>query len=306
MGMQRKFLVICKFLLFLYTFILGCTAAKNLDEKTKIIVNDEQSRSSNLTDSTTSTSAKDFGLDDHLGIMIAPDIRTHPIAVSDDSLTKILILDGESEILSQVFLDSETEMLDSSIVKSPVANKIAENYLKSNNKLPGGHCLAVSKARFEKAYEEIHGHTVYEDLPDSMSTSYYTPREVFDFLYVSASGTHKGWRSLPLKYRGKGNAGAIAFAGMGTLVDWFGIWSGELRPGALMQVWKRKKDYEKVIRGVNSKDFDPFGHSFIFMGYVRDEKREIIGIRIADQGYQSYRPLLPNDYEVWWAVNLTI
>jgi hypothetical protein len=189
---------------------------------------------------------------------------------------------------------------------SAVANKIVKNYLNSKNKEPGGHCLNVSKKRFEKAYWDIYGHTVYEDLPDSIATSYYTPREVFDFLYVSATGIHEGWCGLPMDYRGKGSAGAIAYAGMGKLVDSLGIWSGELRPGAPMQVWKRRKDYEKVVRGINQKDFDPFGHSFIFMGYERNEHNDIIGIRIADQGYQSYRPLLPNDYEVWWAVNLSI
>ena len=139
-----------------------------------------------------------------------------------------------------------------------------------------------------------------------MATAYYSASEVFDYLYVSASGTHEGWRNLPIKYRGKGNAGAIAYAGMGTLVDQEGIWKGELRPGAPMQVWKDREDYEKVVRGANIKEFDPFGHSFIFISYVRDDENKIIGIRIADQGYQSYRPLVPNDYEVWWAVNLNI
>ncbi|MGS0528025.1 hypothetical protein ACU8V7_25355 [Zobellia nedashkovskayae] len=61
------------------------------------------------------------------------------------------------------------------------------------------------------------------------------------------------WRTLPEEYRGKGNAGAIAYAGMGTLVDSSGIWSGQLRPGALMQVWRYKEDYEKVVQGVNVK-----------------------------------------------------
>lgn len=166
--------------------------------------------------------------------------------------------------------------------------------------------MAVSKRRFMNAYKAVYGHSVYNDLPDYMATKYYSAREVFDNLYVSASGVHRGWRSLPRKYRGKGNAGAIAYAGMGTLVGRDGIWGGELRPGAPVQVWRFKEDYKDVVKGVDKKDFDPYGHSFIFMGYVRNEKNEIVGIRIADQGFQSYRPLIPRDYEVWWAVNLTI
>ncbi|MGK0495541.1 MAG: hypothetical protein ACJAU2_001933 [Maribacter sp.] len=139
-----------------------------------------------------------------------------------------------------------------------------------------------------------------------MATKSFTPKQVFNMLYASASEPHQRWRSLPEKYRGKGNAGAIAYAGMGTLVDTSGIWSGQLRPGALMQVWRFKEDYEQVVQGVDVKKLDPYGHSFIFMSYVHDEDNTIIGIKIADQGFQSYRLLIPRDYEVWWAVNLSI
>ncbi|MGS0528024.1 hypothetical protein ACU8V7_25350 [Zobellia nedashkovskayae] len=55
-----------------------------------------------------------------------------------------------------------------------------------------------------------------------------------------------------------------------------------------------------------SKNSNSYGHSFVFISYVRDDKNAIIGLRIADQGFQSYRPLVPRDYEVWWAVNLSV
>jgi len=139
-----------------------------------------------------------------------------------------------------------------------------------------------------------------------MASRYYDAEAVFNNLYASTFGPHKGWRTLPRKYRGRGGSGAIAYADMGTLIDWFGIWSGELRPGAIMQVWKRKSDFKKVVQGQREKGFDPFGHSFIFLGYERDGEGNIIGLNIADQGYQSHRYLLPRDYEVWWAVNLEI
>lgn len=189
---------------------------------------------------------------------------------------------------------------------SPVALKIVENYQLSENKEPGGHCLTACKSRFLKAYEDVHGTPVYADLPEDIASRFYEPGEVFDNLYASTFGPHKGWRTLPRKYRGRGGAGAIAHAGMGTLVDWFGIWSGELRPGAIMQVWRHRSDYKKVVRGQREKDFDPFGHSFIFLGYERDDEGNIIGLHIADQGYQSHRSLKPRDYEVWWGVNLEV
>lgn len=188
----------------------------------------------------------------------------------------------------------------------PVAQQIVSNYLKSDNKEPGGHCLTVSKTRFFNAYQQVYGHSVYQDLPKDMASKYYTPAQVFDNLYASTSGPHKGWRTLPRKFRGRGNAGAIAYAGMGSLLNGKDIWSGELEPGAPMQVWRDKKDYKEVVKGISDPEIDPFGHSFIFMNYVRNSQDQIIGIKIADQGYQSSRTLVPSDYEIWWGVNLKI
>lgn len=97
----------------------------------------------------------------------------------------------------------------------------------------------------------------------------------------------------------------MAYAGFGELLDGDAIWKGALKPGAPMQVWKRAADFKKVVSGKSAANFDPFGHSFIFMGYVRNGEGRVTGLRIADQGYQSNRPLVPRDYEVWWAANLT-
>jgi hypothetical protein len=188
----------------------------------------------------------------------------------------------------------------------PVARQIVENYYKSGDKTPGGHCLAVSKDRFEEAYKDVYGHAVYQDLPDTIATEQLTPREVFHNLFVTATKTDPKWRNLPLKYRAKGNAGALAIADLGEMVDTEGIWNGKLRPGALVQVWRLKEDYERVRKGAKMSDFDPYGHSFIFLGYELDEKGVIQGLRIADQGYQSYRSLVSRDYEVWWGVNLKV
>lgn len=247
-----------------------------------------------------------YGVDSHFEIRVKP---LTEISNFDEEADVSIQKDSNDEVkvvLSPESVIDTSELTTNSEVISRVADKIVENYIDAKNKEPEGHCLVISKRRFMKAYKDIYGHSVYDDLPNYMATKYYSSREVFDNLYVSASGVHRGWRSLPIKYRGKGNAGAIAYAGMGTLVGRDGIWSGELRPGAPMQVWRFKDDYEDVVKGVDKKNFDPYGHSFIFIGYLRNEKNEIIGIRIADQGFQSYRPLLPRDYEVWWAVNLTV
>ena len=234
--------------------------------------------------------------DDHSAIKVAT-VEEVPPVIEVDSIDGCNSSDEPGPSLNEAFGLADA---------SPVARKIIENYFGSKNKTPGGHCLKVSKSRFEKAYKEVHGHPFYEDLPKSMATSYFSPEEVFDRLYASTSGGHQGWKSLPVTYRGKGNAGALVNANMGTLVDQRGIWDGELRPGALMQVWRYETDYKKVIHGTGDKDFDPLGHSFIFLGYERNKNGKIIGLKIADQGYQSYRPILRRDYEIWWAVNLSI
>ncbi|WP_339723672.1 hypothetical protein [Maribacter stanieri] len=236
-----------------------------------------------------------LGLDDHSYISLIPTQAESTIHPKDSLLQEH----------SNTQLSSNSEEVKFNI-DSPVADRIVQNYLNSEIKEPGGHCLTVSKTRFEKAYKEVHGHLPYQDLPDSMATATYTSKQVFNLLYVTASKPDKSWQSLPEKYRGKGNAGAITYAGMGTLVDSTGIWGGKLKPGALMQVWRYKEDFIEVVQGADVAKLDPYGHSFIFINYVRDDKGVITGLRIADQGFQSYRPLVPRDYDVWWAVNLSV
>lgn len=274
---------------------LGCTSTKN--EGKSILSGLEQNTGQvKSIDYGTATSLYNYGFDTHEYISFRTE-ETIPVSSNDkDAVEQTIGNTRVNEIIERVGLDT----------KSKVADRIVENYINSENKEPNGHCLTVSKIRFEKAYKEVYGHSLYQDLPDSMATKFYSPKQVFNMLYASTSEPSQKWRSLPEKYRGKGNAGAIAYAGMGTLLDTMAIWSGQLRPGALMQVWRFKDDYELVVKGVDVKKLDPYGHSFIFISYVRDEKNKIIGLKIADQGFQSYRPLIPGDYEVWWAVNLSV
>jgi|GEM_PF-5200674 len=253
------------------------------------------------------------------GFTNTKDLDAKTILYSDSVVSNVTVRHSQIPIqvpqkINQAFLfgpvlkDSTLPVASSTIIAPayPVAQKIVDNYRASNNREPGGHCLTASKSRFLRAYEDVYGHPVYTDLPDSIATKLYDPVQVFDHLYASTSGMHRGWRSLPKKYRGRGNAGAIAQAGMGKLVNGKEIWEGQLRPGSPMQVWRHEKDYREVVRGINDPDIDPFGHSFIFLSYVRDNRGKIIGIKIADQGYQSKRTLVPRDYEVWWGVNLEI
>ncbi len=291
----KKFIKFSAVLVFISLIFFSCSSTKKNKQKT-IPSNSNQNTTQVHSNGNTATATHNYGFDDHEFISLRPMLRKTIPSSGKNSLAQIGSSTSTNENESVVNLNS----------KSMVADRIVENYLNSENKEPKGHCLSVSKGRFEQAYKEVYGHSLYQDLPTSMATKIYTPKQVFNLLYASASDLSDGWRSLPEDYRGKGNAGAIAYAGMGTVVDSTGIWRGQLQPGALMQVWRFKADYEQVVHGANVKTLDPFGHSFIFISYLRDEKNNIIGLKIADQGFQSYRPLIRSDYEVWWAVNLSI
>lgn len=275
--------------------VWGCAPTKNYNQHEEIIRVDNSAAHVQDNLAKDILNIQNYGLDDHSYISLKPTYiftTTNP----KDSLD-----------LKKTVREKEKNAISSNLPNnSPVANRIVQNYLNSPIKEPGGHCLSVSKNRFENAYKEVHGHLPYQDLPDSMATATYTSKQVFNLLYVTASKPNESWQSLPEAYRGKGNAGAITYAGMGTLVDSTGIWNGKLDPGALMQVWRYREDYKEVVKGTDVKKLDPYGHSFIFISYVFDEKGVISGLRIADQGFQSYRPLVPRDYDVWWAVNLSV
>jgi hypothetical protein len=103
---------------------------------------------------------------------------------------------------------------------------------------------------------------------------------------------------VPDEYKGRGAAGAMAYAGLATLVDQQGLWRGDLEPGAISQVWKTEADFENAKNGKSA-----FGHSFIFLNYIYSGSA-ITGMAIADQGYQSEEPLGKNDWGVWIGANL--
>jgi hypothetical protein len=188
------------FVTLLCIVILGCAATKNLNKEMSSLATDQKLEASiGSHASATSTTTAHWGLEADLGISISPEAHAPLLSAPSDSLTQIFITYGEGHISSEVIPPELLDMPEYPEPVSAVANKIVKNYLNSKNKEPGGHCLNVSKKRFEKAYWDIYGHTVYEDLPDSIATSYYTPREVFDFLYVSATGIHEGWCGLPMR-----------------------------------------------------------------------------------------------------------
>ena len=198
------------------------------------------------------------------------------------------------------FVDPDGRQVE---ISNPIGERIVNNYNSSTNKNPGGDCYAVAKSRFAVAFKEVMGTSHINSLPNNVS------KLSFNKIFNSATGQYRGWTSLPLNSRGKGGAGAIAMAGFGELQTQSQVWSGELTPGAIVQVWTSTEGYNEVVTGARDidgdgyVDYEGYGHSFIFLNYQRDDKGAIIGMNIADQGYQSY--LEENDYSVWHAANIT-
>ena len=123
---------------------------------------------------------------------------------------------------------------------------------------------------------------------------------VFGRLWGSYIDPKKTWLDLPEFYRGKGAAGAMAYEGLGRLVDSNGIWRGDLEPGAVIQTWHDAADVDRVRDGDLPVSY---GHSFIFLNYVYTGSA-ISGIAMADQGYQNSAPLAQGDYGFWVGANL--
>jgi hypothetical protein len=91
----------------------------------------------------------------------------------------------------------------------------------------------------------------------------------------------------------------MAWANLGFLIEETEIWSGRLKPGAVIQTWRRRRDYERVRDGKEPKSY---GHSFIFLSYVRNGG-SIVGIKMADQGWQSSATLKRGEYGYWVGAN---
>ena len=175
-----------------------------------------------------------------------------------------------------------------------LGGKVVENYNRSDKKEPGGSCFRVCHARVREAGRQV-GVTV----PELHERGAADPG-TFSLLWGSHIGHTEEWKKLPLEYRGKGAAGAMAWAGLGELVDSAGIWAGKLKPGAVLQGWVVASDYERVRDG---KEPTNLGHSFIFLNYAR-KGSAVTGLVIADQGYQSDEPLVKGDYGYLVGANL--
>jgi hypothetical protein len=179
-----------------------------------------------------------------------------------------------------------------------VGNQVVATYmgLPDSLKSPGGACFTVARGRVEDATEEVTSKTLTEHLdPADVST--------FDRIWGSLISPRRSWLEIADNVRGRGAPGAMVFAGLGTYVDEEAIWSGGLKPGAVLQTWDLAPDATRVRNGRTPVSY---GHSFIFLRYVRAADGTIEGIEIADQGFQSGGTISRGDYGWWIGANITI
>ena len=224
---------------------------------------------------------------------------------------------GESRQIERV--DKIVRSIAPGTPASVIASDVIRRYETADKEkqFPGGDCFQVTRDRIEESTRAILGEELTDDLPERTDEDLLAPNVVFDRLWGSLVqrdcdttgepyriNATKTWLSIDERFRGKGAAGAMAWAGKGVLVEGNGIWRGDLAPGAIVQVWENGADFERVKAGDCSEGI---GHSFIFHSYVRkddDPKGAIVGMRIMDQGYQGEDILTPAHWGFWVAANI--
>lgn len=164
--------------------------------------------------------------------------------------------------------------------------KLVEFYNNTWDKEPLALCYETCHFRVNKAAAAI-----------GVALPAWSDNSVFGAMWGSLIA-QPAWKDVPDFYKGLGAAGAMIWAGHGTLVSGAGVWNGELEPGAVIQVWGNDSDYKNVKKGKPA-----YGHSFIFLNYVYAGSN-ITGMAIADQGYQNGEPVGRGAWGVWFGANL--
>ena len=109
------------------------------------------------------------------------------------------------------------------------------------------------------------------------------------------------WLTYPEGYRGLGAPGALASIGMGSPVDQQGIWMGLLAPGAVLQTWRNRDDYDRVRNGQKPLSL---GHSLVFLKYVW-RGSAVVGMKVADNGFHGRDTVTQGAWGFWTGANLT-
>jgi len=103
--------------------------------------------------------------------------------------------------------------------------------------------------------------------------------------------------NIPEEFRGTGAAGALVYLKKGVFVSQSDIWDNKaLKPGAVVQIWYSRSDFERVKRGQPPSSFVA-GHSFVFLNYVGND-----AMMVLEYGRPPQK-ISKNNY-VWIGANL--
>ena len=132
-----------------------------------------------------------------------------------------------------------------------------------------------------------------------------TTQKMFDAI-ISTSIAEIG--TVEQKYRATGAAGALVYSGQGTFVPEADIWAGKLKPGAAMQVWFDKADYDLLLKGeitvkgktrpITKDDATFLGTSYVFLRYEGPSNDTIVV-----RHHSRVETHSKSDWAVWIAAN---
>ena len=131
---------------------------------------------------------------------------------------------------------------------------------------PGSNCYVVTAARVNKAYCDLYGVTPIDFTENADGT--YTSES------YKTSSAQSGQQNYEFAV-----GGALFNQNLGTLVNSDGVWSGELKKGAVIQYWRSTDPDNLISNG---------GHSQVFLNYTYDENGRINGMVLFDNsGYRN-------------------
>ncbi|MDA0835344.1 MAG: VWA domain-containing protein [Planctomycetota bacterium] len=187
--------------------------------------------------------------------------------------------------------DSSIVITEKTILKDyRVGRRIVENFQSDSCRIMDVNYFEATYRRVAEAYMQV----CQFQLPVFGGLS------EFDRLWSIRIDPKETWMQLDGRYRGNGAVGAMASISKAEIVDHDDIWSGQLLPGAVLQTWKKHRDFELARDGIRANDG---GYSFLFLNYVKNGN-EIVGMRIADEMSHNNRVLTRDDFDYWIAGNL--
>ena len=184
--------------------------------------------------------------------------------------------------------------------RSKLGDEIVKLYLENSGCCLDADCCVASFHRFEQAFENLNKITLNDYL---LSKKYLYGRGNFRAIWYS-SFVDFDWRKISPEYAGKGGAGAVESASLGKSINKEQIMLGFLKPGAVVQYWHKKEVYEKFANGEwNTFITRPRGHSFIFLGYIYNDKGSIIGMNQWLYNYPGYATVFWETAPIFWGTN---